>query len=131
MRSFPGDAPLSLPIEWDGSSLQMRWLLTLRDIQYENHVLFRLAHEGTPWRAAAGTSVFVGGGTLLLNVQMGAPGASMVGGTPGLRIDWETAPSKVVFLIRYVEHLNQWEAVLEDLYIPSENRSAAPWLLLV
>jgi tetratricopeptide (TPR) repeat protein/predicted Ser/Thr protein kinase len=110
---MPGDAPLRLPLAWDGSSMRMRWWLTPRSMQYANQLSISLRHRDSAWSATAVTEVYAGGGSIRFGVVCHVDG--LPGGTGGglELIDWRRLDAGALLTISYVQHLNRWEVTID------------------
>ncbi len=111
MQWMPGDAPLRLPMEWDGSSLRLRWWLQPRSMRYANQLDVVLRHRDSGWTVGANTEVHAGGGSVLFGARCRLEGQG-AGGHLGA-IAWSRLDGGALLTVAYVQHLNQWEVSID------------------
>lgn len=115
LELFPGDRGLELPLEWDGSSIQVHVSMSLVDLQYAKSATLSFAPEAAPLLGVEARLTGTGGGGRL---QLGAALAAFDGVLRSdldvRAIDWRVAPQRIRLTLRYAAHVAQWELVVQD-----------------
>jgi tetratricopeptide (TPR) repeat protein len=112
---FPGERALALPIDWDGSSLEISAIVALRDVQYSKGLRVGLSRDDGPPEAAGGLAGLGGGGVLELHTLLCIRGDRCSPQSRGHDVDWSVFPERVRLTLSYVAYLGQWQIALDDL----------------
>jgi tetratricopeptide (TPR) repeat protein len=114
---LPADRGLALPIEWDGSSMEVSAVVALRDVQYAKSIDIDLARDDGQWAVAGEVGGLGGGGELQVHAYIRSPPdrrlpAGLV--TP-FNVDWSVFPERVKVSLSYIDHIAQWQIAIHDL----------------
>jgi tetratricopeptide (TPR) repeat protein len=111
---LPGDRVLALPVDWDGSSLEVSAVVRLRDVQYAKGFQIEIARDDGRPIGAGGVVGAGGGGVLSLHTELHTDGGSSRSPAPS-PTDWGVFPERVILTLSYVAHIGQWRIALHDL----------------
>jgi hypothetical protein len=95
---LPGDRVLALPVDWDGSSLEVSAVVGLRDVQYAKGLQIEIARDDGRSIGEGGVLGAGGGGVLSLHTELHTDGKSSRSPAPS-PTDWGVFPERVILTL--------------------------------
>lgn len=102
---WPGERGFALPIKWDGSPIEFRLLVTLKDLQFSEAITLALRSADGSWKSEATLLGSGGGDFLVLRGFVGDAESSQP-------VDWVKFPPKVILSFSYLTGAGRIEMAL-------------------